>query len=334
MFLSYSHADNWRVGQSFQQAFSLLLRNLREKTGMSAPYCTSSVYEQRVVDFLIRLEWYVGDIAKNYRPRYLAYSKRQRAAGQAERPKQTGTKWISIDGKVYPVKAFEAYTSQDHPTRRRVLLERLIDSITMKALQEIWPEFLEFWIKKQLNRAGVPWQDAEGAYCDVIILARHKFNRLREPDAFADWLKCIVWGTGHRTYTFQNCNETDSSPLPLWFVRFNNLVRILLTIYRDFYSDLLRPPNRLGCLCDSCGGVVVTVVFGGTDRPQLRLRPGSKGRRHIRLYDERGSRFAHTSLRREVCCAGQGTVFGCPKISIICGGCGASLIRFEGGAYD
>jgi hypothetical protein len=39
----------------------------------------------------------------------------------------------------------------------------------------------------------------------------------------------------------------------------------------------LGPPNSVGYLCGTCGGVVVTVVYGGTAQPQIRLRPGSKG---------------------------------------------------------
>ena len=96
-------------------------------------------------------------------------------------------------------------------------------------------------------------------------------------------------------------------------------------------TAVLGPPNSVENLCSTCGGVVVTVVFGGTDRPQIRFR---LGRRHIRLYDEGGWKSAHWSLRREVCRAGQGTLFGIPKISVICGGCGASLVRFEGGSCD
>jgi len=75
------------------------------------------------------------------------------------------------------------------------------------------------------------------------------------------------------------------------------------------------PPKSAEDVCGSCGGVVVTVVFGGTDPPQVRLRPGSKGRQRMRLNHE-------------------GTVFGRRKITIICGGCGTSLIRFEGGVYE
>ena len=94
------------------------------------------------------------------------------------------------------------------------------------------------------------------------------------------------------------------------------------------------PSSGAECLCESCGGVVVTVVFGGRDRPEFGFRLGSKGRRPIRLHDEGGGDAAPRSLRCEVCCGGQRTVSGCPKISFICGGCGRRLFLFEGGAHD
>src|SRR5437660_2838211 len=102
----------------------------------------------------------------------------------------------------------------------------------------------------------------------------------------------------------------------------------------SFEKAGIESSNREGCLCDSCGGVVVTIALGGDDRPQLRLRPESQGRGHIRISCEGGSKPAHTSPRRQVCGAGPGTAFGSPKINIICGGCGASLMRFEGGSCD
>jgi ribosomal protein S27E len=86
--------------------------------------------------------------------------------------------------------------------------------------------------------------------------------------------------------------------------------------------------------CDSCGGLEVTVLLGGADRPQIRWRPGSKRLGYFLLYEEGGGKSGHMPPRREVCGATQGTVFGSPRITIICGECGASLMRFEGGAGD
>jgi hypothetical protein len=97
---------------------------------------------------------------------------------------------------------------------------------------------------------------------------------------------------------------------------------------------VLGPPNNVESLCGTCGGVVVTVVFGGTDRPQIRVRPGARGRQHIHLHDRGGSNAARTSLLHEACCTGQGTVPGSPKITLICGECGARLISFEGVSND
>jgi|SRR5882672_8846687 len=62
----------------------------------------------------------------------------------------------------------------------------------------------------------------------------------------------------------------------------------------------------------------------------LGFRLGAKGRRDIRLHDNRDSKPAPKSLRRDVHSTGQRWVPGCPKIRIICGGCGASLFHFEG----
>jgi hypothetical protein len=42
----------------------------------------------------------------------------------------------------------------------------------------------------------------------------------------------------------------------------------------------------------------------------------------------------HTPPRHPVCGAGQRTVRGCPKISVICGGCGTLLVLFVGGVHD
>lgn len=96
----------------------------------------------------------------------------------------------------------------------------------------------------------------------------------------------------------------------------------------------LRPPDSTQQRCSSCRnvGVAETVVFGGCDGPELGFWLGSKGRRDIRLHDEGDGKAAPRSLRREVRCTGRSGVPGCPQIRIICGGCGASLIHFEGGA--
>jgi hypothetical protein len=42
----------------------------------------------------------------------------------------------------------------------------------------------------------------------------------------------------------------------------------------------------------------------------------------------------HTPPRHPVCGAGQRTVPGCRKISVICGGCGTLLVLFVGGVHD
>jgi hypothetical protein len=93
----------------------------------------------------------------------------------------------------------------------------------------------------------------------------------------------------------------------------------------------LGPPNSTQHDCSSCGGVA-TVVFSGPHGREIRFRLGSKGRRYIRLHDDGGGNAAPTSLGREVWCREQGREPDSPKVTLMCGECGAHLICFEGGA--
>jgi hypothetical protein len=98
-------------------------------------------------------------------------------------------------------------------------------------------------------------------------------------------------------------------------------------------TAVLGPPNSEEDLCGSCGGLVVTVVFGSRDRPEIGCRLWLMGRGLMGPNDDRGCNPAHTPLRHAGAGAGHGAVSGCQKIRIICGGCGRRLFLFEGGGY-
>src|SRR2546428_94833 len=120
VFLSYSHADNSHARQLFQNLLEVWLESKEEDT-------------------------------KNYRSRYLAYSKRQQAAGQPrERRNQIRLKWIL---RAFRALAWNAYCLQllldpefnlgFHPNRDVFILVR-------------------HKINQQLKTVGVPCKGAEG----------------------------------------------------------------------------------------------------------------------------------------------------------------------------
>lgn len=86
--------------------------------------------------------------------------------------------------------------------------------------------------------------------------------------------------------------------------------------------------------CESCSGVAATVVLGGDDRPEIRLPlasvsafAGDPPRFGIEGGSKPNQLFPSLTGRG----AEQRQVFSSPKITIICGGCGARLMSFGGG---
>lgn len=96
----------------------------------------------------------------------------------------------------------------------------------------------------------------------------------------------------------------------------------------------LESPNDVEHLCETCGGVVITVAVGDDGRPQILLSPGSQVCGHPVFTGADFSEPPDPSPQLSVRRAQQATPFCKPKVTIICGGCGLQLLSFERDFHD
>lgn len=117
----------------------------------------------------------------------------------------------------------------------------------------------------------------------------------------------------------------------------NGLADLLQAPMKPDGNALAASSDALRQRCESCAGTEVTVVFGGSHhRPQIRLPLAllsTLGRGPSRHGAEGGSNPTQLFPRANGGAA-EPPVFSGPKITFVCGGCGAYLMTLGGRIFE